>query len=363
MKALINIIIYLLGILIFIAAVALVFLYFHPGVGKYPNSEKRKEYDYLSNYFNGKFQNLNETKTMSGNYTRKKNTTTKPKNRIKVIEVKEMPDSNEEDLLITWLGHSSNLLSFGGKNILIDPVLTEYSSPVSSIGPKRFSDIPLKIDNVKNVDVLLLSHDHYNHLDYPTIKGIDKEVKKYIVPLGVDSYLISFGVNKDKIITLNWWEEVNVDGLSITLTPSQHFSGRNPLKGNSTLWGGFYIKNKYHRVYYTGDSGYFDTFKEINNRLGEVELLMNDSAQYNAAWASIHMRPEEALQVAKDVNAKVLMPVHFGTFVLSDHNWYEPAEVVSSNEDNIEYVIPKLGQTFNINDYKDIDSSWWKEYK
>lgn len=332
MKALINIIIYLLGILIFIAAVALVFLYFHPGVGKYPNSEKRKEYDYLSNYFNGKFQNLNETKTMSGNYTRKKNTTTKPKNRIKVIEVKEIPDSNEEDLLITWLGHSSNLLSFGGKNILIDPVLTEYSSPVSSIGPKRFSDIPLKIENVKNVDVLLLSHDHYDHLDYPTIKGIDKEVKKYIVPLGVDSYLISFGVNKDKIITLNWWEEVNVDGLSITLTPSQHFSGRNP-------------------------------FKEINNRLGEVELLMSDSAQYNAAWASIHMRPEEALQVAKDVNAKVLMPVHFGTFVLSDHNWYEPAEVVSSNEDNIEYVIPKLGQTFNINDYKDIDSSWWKEYK
>lgn len=350
----------LLGILIFlilIIAVIILFMYFYPGVGKIPDpsSLKASNLDEKGSFTNEGTLPPNRGKSMS------MSPRNKPKGGIPVVKVTDT--SRSGDLKFNWLGHSSIFIRYQEKNILIDPVLGEYVSPVSFAGLKRFCDIPLPMDLVPDTDILFISHDHYDHLDYNTIRRIDPKVRQYVVPLGVDSVLISMGISADKIKALPWWGSFEKDGLNFTLTPGRHFSGRNPLRrSNPTLWGGLYIKGPDLSVYYTGDSGNCDAFSQVYERLGAPDLMFVENGQYNYSWSNVHMFPEETARAVADAHAKRAVPVHWGAFVLSPHAWDDPIRgVTAASEDlGIKLITPRIGQTVSYSDIDNYSEHWWE---
>lgn len=352
-------------ILILIAVIAiltLLFLSFYPSIGELPDKENAAQYASMTPlYYDNKFHNENEISVMTGKQGSKSDRRT-PATMIKA----ERPTYNEHAgagaLTFTWFGHSSSMVQLGNKNILIDPVFGKYSSPVSFTGVKRFSECPVTADALPPIDVLFISHDHYDHLDYGTIKLINEKTGHYIVPLGVDVILESFGVSADKITALNWWEDIRIEGITYTLIPTQHFTGRNPLKGNRTLWGGLFMQDNAHSVYYTGDSGYCDVFGRVRDKLGAVDLIIAEDGQYDNAWASIHMMPEETVQAAIDINAAWLIPVHWGAFVLSNHSWDDPAikATNAAKEKGQNIATPRIGQTVNYENISSFTEHWWE---
>lgn len=358
-----RVLIVLLIIVVIIIIAALLFLNFYPGVGKTPDKEMQKKFAEKTDLFYDKqFHNENEFEVMTGK-SGKTSSRVRPTGDIPVVINDNIPDGEASKLSVTWYGHSSVLVQLGEKNVLIDPVLSERTSPVSFAGPERFSDIALKPENVPEIDVLFISHDHYDHLDYPTIKAIDDRVKHYIVPLGIDSYLKGWGIDESKIHSLYWWESIELEGVTYTLTPSQHYTGRNPLKANITLWGGIHFKDSSHSVYYTGDGGYYDVFKRVYENLGEIDLIMADSGQYDKAWAMTHMNPNEAVQAAKDAHAKWLIPVHWGAFVLANHAWDEPPEmaVEAAESIGVNIATPKIGERVDYDNIESFTEHWWED--
>lgn len=235
---------------------------------------------------------------------------------------------------------------------------------MSFVGPKRFSELPLTAEELPKIDVLFISHDHYDHLDYRTIRAISEKTGLFIVPLGVDAILRGWGVDADRIRTLDWWESTEIDGITCTLTPSQHFTGRNPLKGNSTLWGGLYLDNGLHRVYYTGDGGYNPVFKEIRERLGAPELMLAECGQYDPAWAKIHMFPEETVQAGIDVGAERMIPIHWGSFCICNHAWDDSIRRVTAAAEasGLPLSTPRIGETVSLSDMPSRTETWWEAY-
>lgn len=352
-------------LILFVAVVGLLFLKFYPSVGDSPGvTEKEQFRTETPLFYDGEFHNEREFSLMSGKgYPA--SSRRKPKDKIKAETPQLSTDLQEEDMTFTWLGHSSFLLQLGKKNILVDPVLSEFSSPVSFAGPKRFSEIPISVEQMPEIDILFLSHDHYDHMDYETITGLKNKVKKFIVPAGIDSILRGWDVEDDKICTLYWWENVEIEGSSYTLTPSQHFSGRDPLKRNITYWGGLYINNGFHKIYYTGDGGYCDVFKDVRAKLGSPDLMISECGQYDPSWASVHMFPEEAVQAALDTGALRMIPVHWGAFCICNHAWDDPIIRVTkaAEEQNVKLATPRIGQTVNYDNIGSFNEAWWEEYR
>ena len=269
-----------------------------------------------------------------------------------------------DDLTFTWLGHSSFLLQIGKRSVLVDPVLSRRASPVGFAGPKRFSELPLTTDALTKIDVLFISHDHYDHLDKPTIRAIKDRVEAFVVPLGVDSILIGWGVDRKKITALDWWESVELGGVTYTLTPSQHFSGRNPLKRNITLWGGLYIDSGDHRIFYTGDGGYYDVFRRIRERLGAPKLMIAECGQYDPLWSKIHMFPEETAQAALDIGTEWLIPVHWGSYCICNHAWDDSICRVTAAAEaaKLPVATPMIGQTADYKVLSACTERWWEAY-
>lgn len=344
----------------------LLFLNFYPSVGKLPDKDDAARYASVSSlYYDGQFHNENDNTSVMTDGKDVKSDRKTPAEMIKAEKPTYEEHADPKELTFTWFGHSSSMVQLGDKNILIDPVLGKYSSPVSFTGVKRYSECPVTVDTLPSIDILFISHDHYDHLDYDTIKGIDAKTQHYIVPLGVDVILKGYGVSADKITALGWWEEVEIEEVTYTLTPSQHFTGRNPFKGNRTLWGGLFMKDDHHSVYYTGDGGYCDVFERVNENLGAVDLMLAEDGQYAYAWASIHMMPEETVQAAIDVKAKWLIPVHWGTFVLSNHAWDDPIirATNAAKEKGQNIATPRIGQTINYEDISSYTEHWWESIK
>lgn len=223
-----------------------------------------------------------------------------------------------------WLGHSSSFLHLQQQSILIDPVFSRFVSPVPFAGPRRFPGRAPRAEDFPEIDLVLITHSHYDHLDRKTIRALDRQTKCYVVPLGVGAVLKRFGVSPDKIRELNWYESLSMSGLEITLVPSQHDSGRGPLSMNSTLWGGYLLRGKKYTVYHSGDGGYADHFRKIQKTYGDVDLAIIECGQYNEKWHTVHMFPEESVQACVDLHAKLAVPVHWGAYVLSDHAWNDP---------------------------------------
>lgn len=225
---------------------------------------------------------------------------------------------------IRWYGHSAFLLEIEGKRILIDPMPGKSSSPVSFMTRRFPYEQPIPPDSIRDIDVIILSHDHYDHLDYESIMALKERTEVFYTALGVGAHLKHWGVNENQIRELDWWDSSKLDNLTFHACPSRHFSGRGITDRNCTQWASRVIEGKHHNIYFSGDSGYGPHFKEIGEKYGPFDFAMMECGQYNEAWEAIHMMPEQSVQAGIDLNAHLLMPIHWGAFSLSIHSWTEP---------------------------------------
>ena len=271
----------------------------------------------------------------------------------------QTPDTQTK---VIWFGHSTFLIQMNGKNILIDPVFSDYASPFQFAGPKRFKgDLPIEIEQLPQIDIVILSHDHYDHLDHTSILKLKEKTNQYILPLGNRVHFERWGVDTAKIIELNWWEEAKVDGLTFACLPSRHYSGRGMTNRHETLWGSWAIMSPDEKIYFSGDGGYGTHFKEIGEKYESFDLALVECGQYNEMWKEVHMMPEESAQAAIDLNAKMAMPIHWGAFSLAAHSWTEPVERISeaAKKLDLKLATPKIGEPIILGK-QEPNTAWWK---
>lgn len=262
---------------------------------------------------------------------------------------------------IIRLGHSSHLLKLRGKWWLIDPVFGPRTSPVSWMGPKRFHQPPVALADVPPIEGLVLSHDHYDHLDVPTIEALKDRVQRYFVPLGVGKRLREFGVAADRIEEFDWWQEGKWGDVALTAAPAQHFSGRTLWDRNRTLWASWSLRSGGEQIFYSGDSGYFGGFKEIGTRLGRIDIALMENGAYDSYWPTVHMTPEETVQAFQDLGARTLYLVHNSTFDLAFHGWREPLERVAAlaQERGLALATPEIGEVLTLGKARE-NRKWWE---
>lgn len=283
---------------------------------------------------------------------------------LKQLSKTELIEDNRVGTAIYRLGHSSLLLAVDGEFWLIDPVFSERVSPVSWAGPKRFHPTPIGLSELPPIKGVVISHDHYDHLDKSTISALAEQVEHFVVPLGIGSYLQKWNVSPQKIQELDWWQSFELPKLTLTATPSQHFSGRGLTDRDQTLWASWVIKTAQQNIYFSGDTGYFDGFKTIGERLGPFDLAILENGAYNKLWPSIHMQPNDTMQAFLDLGAKALMPVHNSTFDLALHPWFEPLERIQALAvtHNAKAVTPIIGQQVKLPLQQSYDY-WWQQMK
>ncbi len=258
------------------------------------------------------------------------------------------------------LSHSTILIKFGAEYWIIDPVFSKRASPVPFAGPKRFHDMPIDLDNLPALQGVIISHNHYDHLDKATIKHLADKVPHFITATGVGKYLRKWGVPTEKITELNWHENHQINGLTITATPSQHFSGRGITDANTSLWASFCLRFKSTNIFFGSDSGYFNGFAKIGKKYGPFDLAMLECGAYDVAWPDMHMTPPQTLQAFKDINAKALMPIHNGSFCLAFHPWNEPLVQLAAlaQNDGVPFLSPRMGERVILGDPVKSDR-WW----
>lgn len=265
-------------------------------------------------------------------------------------------------LRVTWFGHSSTLVEIDGHRVLTDPIWSERASPLSWVGPRRWYAPLVSLADLAPVDAVVISHDHYDHLDYGTLVAMKDWNTTFIVPLGVGEHLASWGVPESHIVELDWWERTRVRGLEIVMTPARHASGRTGIDKDATLWAGYALVGPEHRVYYSGDTGLFPAMKDIGARLGPFDLTMIEVGQYHSAWPDWHIGPEQAVLAHGLVRGRVLLPVHWGLFTLAVHGWTEPIERVlaAARASGATVVTPRPGQGIEPSN-PGTPERWWPE--
>ncbi|MCO7524412.1 MBL fold metallo-hydrolase [Pseudomonas asiatica] len=259
------------------------------------------------------------------------------------------------------LGHSTVLLKLRGRFFITDPVFAERASPVQWAGPLRFHAPPLALDQLPPLAAVVLSHDHFDHLDEQAIRQLAPRTSVFLAPLGVGNLLITWGVAPAKVRQLDWWQESEVEGVRFVATPAQHFSGRGLLDSNRTLWASWVIVDEDVRVFFSGDTGYFDGFKQIGERFGPFDLTLIETGAYNVAWPDVHMQPEQSLQAHLDLRGRWLLPIHNGTFDLSIHGWQEPFEriLALANQAQVRLSTPQMGERVSL-DSPHAGQNWWQ---
>lgn len=278
--------------------------------------------------------------------------------------------SSSTGLRVTWLGHSTTLVEIDGFRILTDPVWSERISPIPLVGPRRFHRAPVTIAELPKLDAILISHDHYDHLDYPTVTRLARsrtpelEGVPIYTSLGVGERLESIGVPAHRIVELDWWEEAQIPHgeLKFHATPSRHFSGRTPFDRNKTLWSSFVIETPKHRVFFSGDTGLTNEFSTIREKKGPFDLVMLEVGAFHPSWGDIHLGPDNALIAHRMLGGGTLLPVHWGTFDLALHAWDEPIETLARRapELSAHVVTPRLGRAIEPAHVEHIDP-WWRE--
>ena len=251
-------------------------------------------------------------------------------------------------LRVTWLGHSTVLIEIDGVRVLTDPVWGPRASPLRLAGPRRFQPVPVALNAMPPVDVVIVSHDHYDHLDYPTIRALAKSDVPFVTSLGVGAHLEAWGVPPERITELDWWEshELAHAGVRISAAPSQHFSGRTPKARNTTLWSSFVVRSQRQCVFFSGDTGLTTEYEQIRSRLGPFDLVMLEVGAWDPAWGDMHLGPRNALKAAALLGDGAFLPVHWGTFSLAMHAWDQPAEglLELSGESHARLIMPRLGE-------------------
>ncbi|MBD0841225.1 MBL fold metallo-hydrolase [Streptomyces sp. TRM68416] len=268
-------------------------------------------------------------------------------------------------LRLTWMGHSSVLAEIDGHRVLFDPVWGERCSPFPFVGPKRLHPVPLPLAALGPVDVVVISHDHYDHLDLPTIKALAGTDTVFAVPLGVGAHLERWGVSADRLRELDWHEATRIGGLTLTATPARHFCGRGLRNTQHTLWASWSVAGTEHRIYHSGDTGYFEGFKDIGAEHGPFDATMIQIGAYSDFWPDIHMTPEEGMRAHLDLQGGrphgVLLPIHWATFNLAFHAWAEPGEWTKAAADAVGQAaaLPVPGQPFEPAGVLPVEP-WWR---
>lgn len=260
------------------------------------------------------------------------------------------------------LGHSTMLIKLRGGFWITDPVFAERASPVQWMGPKRFHAPPITLEDLPPLRGVLLSHDHYDHLDRDTVLALEKTTEVFLTPLGVGDRLIAWGVEASKVRQFDWWEGTTIDGVQFTATPAQHFSGRGLFDGNKTLWASWVIVDDSLRLFFSGDTGYFDGFKEIGRRFGPFDVTMIETGAYDPQWPYVHMQPEQTVQAHVDLRGRWLLPIHNGTFDLAMHAWTDPFERVLALTDarGLALTTPRMGERLDLSTPR-VATRWWRE--
>jgi len=340
-----------------------------PQFGAEAKGERKERIKNAPNFDKGEFQNIENTPVQAEDASMwqtmrefmKNDPSRTPADTLQVVPFSAQEFSTKGDMQFVWFGHSSILLKMSGKTIFFDPVFSGFASPFSFMGPKQFHySADINIEDFPEIDVVVISHDHYDHLDHKTIKLIKDRTACFIVPLGVGAHLERWGVESSKIAELNWWEEHLIDSLTFACTPSRHFSGRGIGDKNKTLWCSWVLKQDEQSVFYSGDSGYGNHFKEIHEQYGDMDIAFIECGQYNKNWPYIHMMPEQSAKVAGDLNASLAVPVHWGKFKLSLHAWDDPVDrfIAEAGATNQKYYVPKIGEIFGKNAAN--TAAWWK---
>lgn len=336
-------------------------------MGRKPKGERLDKITQNNNYNDGIFQNTEETNMdsppMEGikeMMKKKPNQTPSSVVHTNIIDKTRFEKAAINETIVCWLGHSSFIIKTGGVTVLVDPVFSQRASMFQFIGPHKFNySVDYQIEDLPKIDVVLISHDHYDHLDYRAIKELNKTVDHFYMPLGVGSHFDHWNINSEKIKEVNWWDSVDLNGVTFTATPGRHFTGRFVNDRFKTLWCGWGIKSETSNVYYSGDSGYFEGFKQIGEKLGPFDFALMECGQYSKYWPNIHMFPEESAQAAIDAKVKIAMPIHWGKFKLSIHTWTDSPErfLEKSEELNLPVSTPEIGQVFSIDELQ--TQRWW----
>jgi L-ascorbate metabolism protein UlaG (beta-lactamase superfamily) len=264
-------------------------------------------------------------------------------------------------LRATWIGWASVLVEIDGRVILTDPIWSERCSPSTLVGPKRFHPPPIPLHDLPRVDAVVISHDHYDHLDMATVRALASRGTDFVVPLGIGAHLERWGVAADRIHELDWNESLDLSGISFTATPARHYSGRRPGHSNETLWASWVIVGPRHRVYFSGDSGYSPHFREIGSKYGPFDLTLIKIGASDPTWEAIHMKPEDAVQAHLDLRGRVMLPVHWATFNLAFHAWGEPADraLAAAAKSGVTLVVPRPGAFVEPDAALPAADRWW----
>lgn len=364
------------SVLLLILGFGLPYGYFYlkknPQFGGKLESEEKKTLSSSVQWKDGKFQNLTKTTMEMGigslpgffKDRRESKDIRDPKRNIEVLPFDLNKFSKDQKPKFTWFGHSVLLIQINDMNLLIDPMFGDDASPIGPFRTKRYSKDSLEIiDSLPDIDIVLLTHDHYDHLDFHSIRLLKSKVDTFLVPLGVRRHLVHWGVPKTAVTEFDWWDDFKLSGLDFVFTPSRHFSGRGAFDRAKSLWGGWVIKSKDFRVYWSGDGGYGDHFKLVGDAFGPFDWGFMECGQYNWRWHQIHMYPEESIQAAIDSGVKKAIPVHWGAFSLALHSWTDPIDrfVLEAKNTKQEYLSPEPGEIVISGQEK--TTNWWEKYR
>lgn len=360
----------LITLLIIVLIVVAIFLFLqHPQFGKAPSGSRLEMIKKSPNYKNGKFENLNPTPQLTEGYTLtqvlveflfKKVDGKSPKGSIPSVktDLKNLAINND---ILVWFGHSSYFIQIDGKRFLVDPVFSGSVSPIPGTN-KAFKGTDVhNVDDLPEIDFLIITHDHYDHIDYRTIVQLKPKIGTIICGLGVGSHFEYWGYSPEKIIEKDWYETITIDdGFTINTTPARHFSGRTFQRCN-TLWQSYVLKTPTMNIFLGGDSGYDTHYKTIGDQFGPFDLAILDNGQYDKKWKYIHHHPEEVLQAATDLKTKRLLPVHSSKFVLANHRWEDPLSKITelNSAFGIPLVTPMIGEAVHLKNENQKFKKWW----
>lgn len=363
-------------IFLFILAAILLFVWFGTQpikhFGRLPSGERLARIQASPNYADGEFRYPVPTPTMAEDegkggmlkFFLGDRAGRSPKKALPAVKTDLFALAPEEDQII-WMGHSSFYMQLGGLKILADPVFSKNASPLRFTTHAFLGTMLYGPDDMPDIDIMLISHDHWDHLDYRSVMALKDRVKKVVCPLGVGAHLEYWGFAPEQILEGDWYDAFEAGpGLKVTITPARHFSGRF-LQRNRTLWASFVLETPARRIFYSGDTGYGPHFAEIAARFGDFDLAIMEDGQYNLAWHYVHMLPEETWQASVELGAKAVLPVHAGKFSISIHHWQEPYRLLhaASLAGGAALYTPIIGQPLLIGDNEQEFPRWWEEYE